>query len=170
MSTCLNLVRLPAYLGEELLQNPERIRTVIYPGYEGNDPAILTDDKIDLDAGWHALHFLFTGTASEGEFPAAFLLSGGSQVGEADVGYGPARHFDAAATAQIDAYLQSLDEAELRGRLDPEEMLDLEIYPEIWDEDEIDEQWEYVRANFRQLKDFVRETTATDKALLVFYR
>jgi len=170
MSMILNLVRIPGPLGEELLSNPASIRTVIYPGYEGNNPAVSKDDQVDLDKGWHALHFLFTGTAWEGEFPAAFLVFGGTQVGEVDVGYGPARHFDAAATAQIDDYLQSLDETELQGRLDPEEMTDLEIYPEIWDDENIEEEWEYVRQHFRQLKEFVHETTATGKALLVYCR
>ena len=65
MSMILNLVRIPGPLGEELLSNPDSIRTVIYPGYEGNNPAVAKDDQVDLDKGWHALHFLFTGTAWE---------------------------------------------------------------------------------------------------------
>lgn len=48
------------------------------------------DDEVDLDKSWHGLHFLFTGTAWEGEEPACFLVLGGEGIGN-DVGYGPAR-------------------------------------------------------------------------------
>jgi len=39
----------------------------------------------------HGIHFLLTGTAWEGDFPLAFIVRGGREVG--DVGYGPARIF-----------------------------------------------------------------------------
>jgi hypothetical protein len=37
--------------------------------------------EIDIDKAWHGLHFLFTGTAWEGEAPASFLLCGMRFVG-----------------------------------------------------------------------------------------
>ncbi|RYD30025.1 MAG: DUF1877 family protein, partial [Verrucomicrobiaceae bacterium] len=168
MSMILNLARVPATLGEELLQNPEGIYAILEPEEDSADTAVTEDDMIDLDKSWHALHFLFTGTAWEGELPASFLVLGGTQVGDLDVGYGPARYFDVATTTQIDAFLQSLDEATLRSLFDQEKMLDLDIYPQIWDEDNADEVWEYVGEYLTILREFVRATAASGKAMLVF--
>jgi hypothetical protein len=73
MSMILNLARIPGSLGEELLKNPESIHDLIYPDdeSESDDPALSDDDQIDLGKSWHALHFLFTGTAWEGVLPAS---------------------------------------------------------------------------------------------------
>ena len=168
MSMIVNLVRVPASLGEELLQNPEGIYAIIEPEEDSNDTGVSEDDMIDLDKSWHALHFFFTGTAWEGQLPGSFLVLGGTEVGDLDVGYGPARYFDVATTAQIDAFLQSHDDAMLKSRFDPQKMLELSIYPEIWDEDDLDEIWEYIGDNLTTLRDFVRDTAASGKALLVF--
>src|SRR5687767_14577361 len=45
----------------------------------------------DLDKAWHGIHYLLTGTAAEGGKPLDFLVSGGREVGNVDIGYGPAR-------------------------------------------------------------------------------
>ena len=168
MSMILNLIRVPASLGEDLLQNPEGIYAILEPEEDSDGAVVSGDDMIDLDKSWHALHFLFTGTAWEGELPGSFLVLGGTEVGDLDVGYGPARYFDVPTTAQIDLFLQSLDEAMLKSLFDQEKMLDLDIYPEIWDEDNVDEVWEYVGEYLTILRDFVRATAASGKALLVF--
>src|SRR5215212_1257503 len=42
----------------------------------------------DLEKMWHGLHFLFTGTLSEGEEPACYLQRGGEEIGDPDeLGY-----------------------------------------------------------------------------------
>jgi hypothetical protein len=45
---------------------------------------------LDVDKAWHAIHFLLTGSAWEGDPPLNFIVIGGSDVGD-DLGYGPAR-------------------------------------------------------------------------------
>ena len=45
-------------------------------------------EEIDLDKSWHGIHFLLTGAAWEGERPLNFLILGGEEVGDIDVGHG----------------------------------------------------------------------------------
>jgi hypothetical protein len=85
----------------------------------------------DLDKAWHGIHFLLTGTAWEGDPPLNFLLVGGRDVED----FENAHTFTAAETGDIAAALARVDDAELRRRFAPEEMMRLEIYPEIWDRD-----------------------------------
>jgi hypothetical protein len=40
--------------------------------------------ECDLEGAWHGLHFLFTGTAWEGDEPACYLVRGGDAVGDED--------------------------------------------------------------------------------------
>jgi hypothetical protein len=48
-------------------------------------------DELGVDKAWHGIHVLLTGTAWEGSFPLNFTVSGGKEIGDVDVGYGPAR-------------------------------------------------------------------------------
>lgn len=84
MSMILNLARVPGPLGEELLKNPQSVFDVIHAEEEDDDDdgdGAAGHQSVDIDKAWHALHFLFTGTAWEGEMPASFLLVGGAPVG-----------------------------------------------------------------------------------------
>lgn len=89
--------------------------------------------ETDLDKAWHGIHYLLTGTAWEGTEPLNFILCGGTPVGDVDVGYGPARVFRSDDVKKIADALSGLDDSTLREQFDPEEMMSLEIYPEIWD-------------------------------------
>lgn len=89
----------------------------------------------DLDKAWHGIHYLLTGTAWEGDPPLNFLLVGGRDVED----FESAHTFTAAETRNIAAALARVDEAELRRRFAPAEMMRLEIYPEIWDRDPADD-------------------------------
>ena len=86
----------------------------------------------DLDKAWHGLHYLLTSTAWEGNPPLNFLVAGGRPVGAEDVGYGPARVFTVAETRDVAAALAEVSDAELTDRFDPRDMLQKQIYPEIW--------------------------------------
>jgi hypothetical protein len=89
----------------------------------------------DLDKAWHGIHYLLTGTAWEGDPPLNFLLVGGRDVDD----FESAHTFTAAETRDIAAALARVDDAELRRRFAPAEMMRLEIYPEIWDRDPADD-------------------------------
>lgn len=66
---------------EEPIADPEQIEGFLYES-DGS-----SDDEEYLDKAWHGLHFLFTGTAWEGDPPLNFLVSGGREIGDVDVGY-----------------------------------------------------------------------------------
>ena len=99
-------------------------------------PLVLADGEgevVDLDKSWHGLHYLLTGSAWEGDPPLNFLLVGGRDVGLDEVGNGPARTFSPAETRAVAAALGGLTDEDLQSRFAPAEMMELEIYPEIWD-------------------------------------
>ena len=95
--------------------------------------------ETDLDKAWHGIHYLLTGTAWEGSRPLNFILCGGKEVGDVDVGYGPARVMTSGEVQEVVEALDGLDDSEIRQRFNPEEMSNLEIYPEIWDRDPEDD-------------------------------
>ena len=64
---------------------------------------------LDVDKAWHGIHFLLTNSAEGGSFPLAFLIVGGRNIGDEDMGYGPARGFAAREVAQIAAALSKVD-------------------------------------------------------------
>jgi hypothetical protein len=103
----------------------------------GRPPNLEIGDRegsdVDLDKAWHGIHYLLTGTAWGGDGPLSFLLAGGQTAGDIDVGYGPVRLHFSSEVKRIDKALSATTDGELRSRSRPEEMMKLEIYPEIWD-------------------------------------
>ncbi len=86
----------------------------------------------DLDKSWHGIHYLMTGRAWEGVFPLDFLICGGEEVGDIDMGSGPARAFRTAEVREIAMALAGIEAEALVDRFDAEEMMSQRIYPEIW--------------------------------------
>lgn len=197
MSMVGNLARLPSAMRETLHARPELISRLLYPNTPapapkqpgflarlfgakpapssqptGSVPAfepLAESDTLDIDKAWHALHFLFTGTAWEGEPPADFLVTGGTKIGEVDVGYGPARSFTPAEVQRIAAFLNEQREDELKSRIDLEAMQKLDIYPSVWSEDtDIEEEWEYLVTSFREMKQFVGQAAQADLSMIVY--
>lgn len=197
MSMVGNLARISSATREALHARPELITRFLYPDTPeaparqpgflarlfGAKPATagrstepvpalepLADvDMLMIDKAWHALHFLFTGTAWEGEPPAGFLVTGGSKIGEVDVGYGPARSFTPAEVQDIAAFLDAQAEDELRSRIDVEAMQALDIYPSVWSEDtDIEEEWEHLAASFRDMKEFVGRAARENLSMIVY--
>jgi hypothetical protein len=94
------------------------------PGY---DPA---NDRphCDLEGVWDGLHFLFTGTAWEGDEPACYLIRGGAEIGEADeLGYSVLQALSPVKVQQFATFLHGLSHEELERRLDPERMKALQV-------------------------------------------
>src|SRR5581483_8450775 len=92
-------------------------------------------EEIDLDKAWHGIHFLLTDTDWEGDEPLCYLLTGGTEVGSVDVGYGPARALSSAQVKRFAEAVSGLTVDALRSRFDPARMMSLDIYPTIWDRD-----------------------------------
>jgi Domain of unknown function (DUF1877) len=135
------------------------------PSRAALDPA----DELDVDKAWHGLHFLFTGDAWSGEPPLGFIVAGGTEVGDEDVGYGSARAFTSAEVREISAALDRITGDELARRFDPAQMMNLGIYPEIWDRDPADDDTlAYLLEYFDLLKDFVGRGARSGQGMLVY--
>jgi uncharacterized protein DUF1877 len=120
--------------------------------------------ETDIDKAWHGIHYLLTSSEGPGSPPLDFIVAGGEEVGDIEVGVSRARVFRAAAVREIHEALAAIDGSVLKSRFDPEAMMELGIYPEIWDSDsKEDDSLEYCLENFAVLKAFVAD--ATDKRL-----
>jgi Domain of unknown function (DUF1877) len=147
----------------DLLADPEQIEDFLY---ESDEPP---SDEEDVDKAWHGIHFLLTGSAWGGEPPLNFLVSGGREIGDVDVGYGPARGFTSAEVAEISQALGQISSDDLRGRFDGKRLMDAEIYPEIWDRDPAeDDTVGYLVANFDSMKALLQRAATKSSGLLVY--
>lgn len=108
-----------------LLADPSAVHAVVEAAEEGDE-----DDRFeDIGKSWHCLHYLLTGTVGGGDPPLDFIVSGGVEVGDEDVGYGRARAFSSSNVAAIAEALRPIGHAELVRRFDARRMDELEIYP-----------------------------------------
>lgn len=123
--------------------------------------------ELDLGETWHGLHFLFTGTAWDGEPPLGFLVVGGQEVG-VDLGAGLARIFGIEQVKAIAAALASYSVEDLRRAFDPEKFAAAGISPEVWDEPYQELRDQYAAA-LEDLKDFVQRAAAAERSLVVAF-
>jgi hypothetical protein len=121
---------------------------------------------LDVDKAWHGIHWLLSGSAWEGDWPLGFIVTGGTAIGDEDVGYGPARALRSAEVLELNTALAKVSRDELKERFDPEELTKAEIYPQIWDEG--DEALDYLLGGFDDLKKYVAEAAAKKMGMLVW--
>ncbi|RYZ04135.1 MAG: DUF1877 family protein [Myxococcales bacterium] len=120
---------LPEAKIQALLQNPADVFGVIDGAYNAPEHGF-----VDLDKAWHCLHYLLSGSAQAGEGPLAFLLAGGTPVGDEDLGgAGPARVFGPPEVSVIAGALAEVSETTLLERLEVKKLEALGIYPGRWD-------------------------------------
>ena len=86
---------------------------------------------------WHGIHYLMCGQVWSGNFPDAFLIDGGSYVGNVDVGYGPARTFESCEVKKITQAVINKKSTDLAKHFNANQMLDDDIYPQIWDDNHV---------------------------------
>ncbi|MDM7921537.1 MAG: YfbM family protein [Pyrinomonadaceae bacterium] len=132
-------------------------------------PMIEPIEDIDLDKAWHGIHYLLTKTAWAGDPPLDFLVQGGEEIGDIDVGYGTARAFQPQNVKAIRDALAEIYAETLRSRFDPAEMIRLEIYPAIWDrEPDDDDTFSYCAEYFDVLKSFVVRAADRNAGIIVY--
>jgi len=157
-----NGVLLSPFLRRELERQIEEANAAAANATEA-DPSRL----LDLHKSWHVLHYLFTGQADGGTPPADALL-GGRELGE-DMGYGPPRLHEPAATAAFARFLAPLTVAELQGRVDLGRMSALGVYCcEDDDEGSAEEINDDVANYFPQLQSFVADAAKNGSGLLMW--
>jgi hypothetical protein len=144
--------------------------TQVDPNYVPPEHPPATDDgQLDLDKAWHGLHFLFTGTAWDGEEPGCFLVSGGEEIGDDDSDSQP-RVLDANRVRRFSEFLSALSVEELQRRFDPARMNLLDIHPKRdWADDLAPDMsaFKYLRESFDELQKFVGVAAEEGDAIIV---
>ncbi len=120
---------------------------------------------LDLDKNWHVIHYLLSRTPWEGPMPQASLM-GGTELGNVDVGYGPARLLDSQQIKEFLSYLGSLSEIEFGTGVTASELEENEIYgayPE-WSSEDPKALWEYVE----ELKAFLSRAKSAEESVVLY--
>jgi hypothetical protein len=155
-------VRLTEADFDAVVTNPDSLHKFIQ--YDPNNPN--NKDHFDVDKAWHGIHFLLTDSAWEGSGPLAFIVAGGREIDE-DLGYGPARGFSSVEVKEIAAALEPIQPNALFEKADQEQFKAEDIYPSIWDEPK-EECIGYVTNAFAELKQFIQESAAANRAVITY--
>jgi len=140
---------------DQLLANPETITSLIEES-----------EFTSLDKAWHGLHFLLNDEPWSGKEPVNYLVCGGEDIGEIDVGYGPAR---AVKSKQVEAFHDALDligEGDLKQRFDADKFHAAEIYPSLGDD--LEKEVQYLLFYFDELKKFLAEAKRNGVGMVVY--
>jgi hypothetical protein len=133
------------------------------PASGGAAPSSGQGASISIDKAWHGVHYLLCGKPEPGPDLASQAVMGGTDIGD-DLGYGPARYFDAAQVAAIARELSRPNlEAQMSARFDPGQMANLGIYPGKFVATE-DKQW--LMDAFRKLRQFYIDAAAANLAVI----
>ena len=128
---------------------------------------VSSSNTFELNQAWHILHYLLSGVDAEGEWPKAFIMSGGQEVGP-DLGYGPARLMNTSLSKDIADFLGTQSKKMLDAAYDVTAIQAAKIY---WQpssdpaerELQIEELWSLVTG----LKSFLEESVLRQGAALV---
>ncbi len=122
-----------------------------------------------VDKAWDGMNFLLSKTAEEAEFPSTFINAGGRELegAEYDWGYGPPRSFDSAEVQEIARMMKDIDVDALFEQADPEELEGADVYCFSMDEPK-EESIGYFTHYLTELKAFIREAAAENRALIVY--
>jgi hypothetical protein len=114
----------------------------------------LPREACDIDKAWAAIHFVLTGLNMEqgGQPHHDFLLFAGTEIGDIDVGYGPARAIEPRDVANISAALEPFTRPAFGARFEHKKLLAEDVYGVGPDESE---ELEYVCDHFGSLRTFI---------------
>lgn len=121
------------------------------------------DQFLDLDKAWHGLHWLLTGSVDDTSTPTGQAVLGGSEIGE-DWGYGPPRLLRPDDVRRVAEALGALTADDLRARFDASAMAAAGVYPFIWDEEDVFD--DYLAPSYELLRDFYARAASRGDAVL----
>jgi hypothetical protein len=166
MSLIGHVYLLPAEEIAALVADPSHVFGVIDNAY--NSPG---RGFVDLDKAWNCLHYLLTGTARDGQGPLAFLLKGGADVGDEDLGgMGPARTFTPAELSTIADALLPVTRQTLLARFDLKKLEALDVYPGRWSELNLRSDYDlgYYFGPFEELKRVLERGRAEGLGMMIW--
>ena len=140
---------------QDLLEDPDQIDVLL----ESDDD----ETCVDIDKAWHGIHWMLTGSDGPTADPASDVIFGGEPFGE-DLGYGPARLLSVEGVGAVAQVLGNVDFETLRGRMDPAAMTLAGLYPAIWDEEGVLD--EYLLPVLDQLRTFYESAAGAREAVI----
>jgi hypothetical protein len=162
-------VRLGGFIGFLLRLTPIKVTQVAdRPGSDARSVLPPEPGRMEVEV-WDVLNYLLSGSATEGELPAGFLVNGGAQlVTEDDETH--LRLLTPQEMGDIHHHLQTLSLDDLRARIDIPQMLKEGVISRPRGSDKPAMSAEYlenVLAEFEALRNFVGATKAQSDGLLV---
>ena len=161
MSMIGNLLRVPDAELETYLKDSSLLENRIDEN-DSDDPAM-----IDIDKSWEGILFLLTGQNLETmDHPMAKVLFSGQVIdAEQDLGYGPGNYLTSEQVKEVNSRLSQITPGELIKRFDAKRMSELEIYPNIWEEDGI---LDYLIENFKTVQETYSTAAKNNEAIITF--
>lgn len=157
-----NLLRVSKTELETYLNDSSLLEDVIYNEESENE------NLVDLDKTWDGIIFLLTGQSfgNSNHKLLSVLFSGQLIDEEQDLGYGPAHYLTPEQVADLNAEISSISIADLKQKFNPQKMVEEEVYPEVWEED--DEVFDYLAEGFETLQKVYADATKNNEAIITF--
>jgi len=174
MSMIANYMHIPPEQLAELQADPGSISNfleLLYPDEQADEDTEGDLPKIrhlDIDKAWHGIHYLLNGRAWEGEPPLFNVVFGGTELGDEDLGYGPARYLTPEEVRETYLALERISVDDLRARYNARAMTKAEIYPEIVWERDGDLALQYLVDYYVEVVEFFEEATRLGDAMLLY--
>jgi hypothetical protein len=163
MSMIGNYLRVSEQQLEDLQAEPSQIHEIIHPSDASRRAPV--ERCFDVGKHWHAIQFLLNGDPWLGKPPLHNAVMGGAEIGEEDVGYGPARGLTAAEVKAVAAALKDISGAALWRRFDEAAFASAQIYPGGWS---ADAKKQALLLHYEGLRSFFTEAATAGDAMLIY--
>jgi hypothetical protein len=157
-----NVLRLKDTELEEYLKDSSLLVNRIYSGNTDSS------NLIDIDKAWEGIVFLLTGQClAEADHPLTAVLFSGQLVDpNQDLGYGPAHYLRPHQVAELNDQIAIITVDDLRQRYDAAKMMELGVYPEIWDEG--NDAFDYLASYFTSVRQLYNNAARNQDAIITF--
>jgi len=158
-----NLLRVTRTELEEYLKDSSLLENRIY-----NDESDAEDPNlVDIDKSWEGILFLLTGQNLETvDHPLARVLFSGQLIDEEqDLGYGPGQYLTPEEVKEVNEEISKITSTELREKYDAKKMMELDIYPSAWEENDM---VDYLTDYFITVQEVFAEASKNEEAIITF--
>ncbi|RYZ89029.1 MAG: DUF1877 family protein [Proteobacteria bacterium] len=159
-----NLLRVTEHELEGYLTDSSLLEDVVFAEVKGGNSKL-----VEIDKAWDGIVYLLTGQGiAKANHPLLRVLFSGQFIDEEqDLGYGPAHYLTPEQVATLNTEISKITVEYLRKSYDPKKMMELQIYPLIW-EQEGDEAFTYLAENFNNLQRVYSDAATNGEAIITF--
>ncbi len=150
---------------DEYLKDSNKLEERIYSEENSDDKNL-----IDVDKSWEGIFFLLTGkslaTFEDATTPLRWILVPPQEIDpDQDLGYGPASYTNPIETKEVHDALNNITVEQLRNNFNGKLMIEMGVYPEVWDEKE---SVDYLIESFHSVREFYNKAVQEKQAVLFF--